>query len=98
VQFLAYFPDVVPVGTEILAHGLSQPSGRPVPQDIKSIELELEKLLGDFLDIMPRLCPVPGSLQSEHRHAVNLDSSRGEYCMVDEMRALTTKAGGNNND
>ena len=40
--------------------GLSQPSGRAGPQDVEAVVLQLEKLLGDVLDAMPRLRPVRG--------------------------------------
>ena len=55
------------------ADGLSDQSAL---QDIESIVLELEKLLSDALDTMPRLRPVLESLLSEHRHATYLDTSR----------------------
>jgi len=67
-------------------------------QDIEAIELELEKLLGDFLDTMPSLRPVLGSLMSEDRHAVDLDTSRFEHSMIDERRAPTAEAGRNSDD
>ena len=67
-------------------------------QDIESIELELEKLLGDFLDTMPSVRPVLGSVVSEDRHAVDLDASRFEHSMIDERRAPTVEAGRNSDD
>src|SRR5207244_10541994 len=72
---------------------LKQNLGRAVPQNIEAIVLQLEPLLSDILDAMPRLCPVLGCLLSEHRHAGHRDARRAQHRMVDERRALTAKAG-----
>jgi hypothetical protein len=54
--------------------------------------LQLEPLLGDILDAMPRLRLVLGRLLSEQRHAGHGDARRAQHRMVDERRALTAKA------
>src|SRR5215467_14502871 len=82
----------------LLAPSLARPSGRSGPQDIKSIVLELEKLLSDIFDAMPCLRPVLGGPLSEYWYAVHLDASRVQHRMIDERRALTAKALRYNND
>ena len=67
-------------------------------QEIESIELELEKLQGDFLDAMPSVRPVLGIVLSEDRHAIDLDASRFEHSKIDERRAPTVEAGRNSDD
>ena len=67
-------------------------------QDIEPIELELEKLESNFLDAMPRVRPVPGSVFFEDRHAVDLNARGLQHSLVDDKRAPTAEAGRNNDD
>ena len=71
---------------------------RYVPKNIETIVLELEKLLGNILDGMPRPRPVLGCDLSENRQAANVDPIRVQHRMIDERRALTTKARRNYDD
>src|SRR5262245_24386939 len=73
-------------------------SHQAVPQEVPFIVDEFHKLLSDFLHIMPGLCPVLGILESKNWHGIHLKSSRGPYCLVDEIRALTPKPWRNNCD
>src|SRR5436190_16062766 len=67
-------------------------------EDIEPIELELEKLIADFLEAVPALGPVLECRANEHRYAVHRDTGPSQHGLVDERRTLTAKAGGDDND
>ena len=67
-------------------------------QNIESIVLKLDKLLGDVLDAMPSGRPVLWSMLAEYRHAVDLNAGRPQHSTVDERRAPTAEGRRNNND
>ena len=55
--------------------------------------MELEKLLGDLLDAMPRLGPAFGRSSVEDRRTVDLRASVSEQGVVHERRTPTAKPG-----
>src|SRR5437588_6856029 len=62
-------------------------------KDVEAVVLELEKLLGDSLGPVPRLCPALGGRSSEDGGTVNLCATPAEHGTIHEGRAPTPKAG-----
>src|SRR2546426_214685 len=63
-------------------------------KDVETIVLQLEELLGDLLDAVPRLCPTLGSRWPEDGGTVNLCAKIAEDRTIHEKRAPAPEAGG----
>src|SRR2546427_8659404 len=62
-------------------------------QYVEAIVLELEELLANLLDAVPRLCPILRSRSPEDGCAANLGTSGAQHSTIYEGRAPTPKAG-----
>src|SRR2546430_16033140 len=67
-------------------------------KDVEAIVLELEKLLGNSLDAVPRLCPTLGSRSPEDGDTVNLCATIPEHGTIHERRTPTPEAGRHNDE
>src|SRR2546425_9324817 len=62
-------------------------------KDVEAIVLQLEKLLGDSLDAVRRLCPALGSRSSKDGGTVNLCATIPEHGVIHERRAPAPESG-----
>jgi len=67
-------------------------------KDVEAIVLELEELLGNSLDAVPRLCPAIRIRSSEDGGTVNLCATIPEHSTIHERRAPTPEAGRHDNE
>src|SRR6266850_4655503 len=70
----------------------------PQRQNIESIVLKLDELFGDVLDAMPARCPVVGTIATDDRDAVDLDTGGSQHRTIDEYGAPTPKRGRDDDD
>src|SRR5437879_13042718 len=69
--------------------GSDPPEPPPQRQNIESIVLKLDELFGDVLDAMPARRPVVGTIGTDDRDAVDLDTGGAQHRTINEHAAPT---------